>query len=396
MKLRSLACLSLLLITLFTTVEYASAQVPCDGTIIPQRTLSINWPLVRFDPAHTGCNPYESILSPSNVANLTVKWAHDFVRSVNSNPVVANGMVYVGGADNSMYALNANTGDVVWKFFTGGYEYSSAAVANGVVYAVGSNNLYALNARTGDLLWAYTTGGTVQSYPTVVNGVVYFGSGDGSVYALNAGTGDLIWKNATPGEEVDTSPTVANGIVYIASIHNSYAFNASTGDLIWTLPAFFPDTAAVANGVVYYFSGQDYLHQDLYLYALNANTGDLIWKLPLTWWAYSPAVANGVVYLATLRDGIYALNASTGAQIWHKTGIPFSSAPSVANGVVYIGSTDSNDSYLYAFDAATGTVLWQYSTAAWETRNSAAAVVNGVVYIGSENGNLYAFHLPGH
>jgi outer membrane protein assembly factor BamB len=45
-------------------------------------------------------------------------------------------------------------------------------MANGVVY-VGSydGNVYALNARTGALLWKYTTGGTVESSPAVANGV---------------------------------------------------------------------------------------------------------------------------------------------------------------------------------------------------------------------------------
>ena len=58
-----------------------------------------------------------------------------------------------------MYALNAGTGALLWKYATEDGVYSSPAVANGVVY-VGSDddNLYALNASTGALLWKYTTG----------------------------------------------------------------------------------------------------------------------------------------------------------------------------------------------------------------------------------------------
>ncbi len=76
---------------------------------------------------------------------------------------------------------------------------SSPAVANGVVYVGSSDqNVYALNASTGALLWKYTTGGQIDhSSPAVTNGVVYVGSFDGNVYALNASTGALLWKYPT-------------------------------------------------------------------------------------------------------------------------------------------------------------------------------------------------------
>ena len=59
-------------------------------------------------------------------------------------------------------------------------------VADGVVY-IGSKDhtLYALNARTGEKFWSYTTGGAIISSPTVVNGIVYVGSNDRSLYAFN-------------------------------------------------------------------------------------------------------------------------------------------------------------------------------------------------------------------
>ena len=45
--------------------------------------------------------------------------------------------MYVGSEDNNLYALNASTGALLWKYTTGEQVYSSPAVANGVVY-VGS------------------------------------------------------------------------------------------------------------------------------------------------------------------------------------------------------------------------------------------------------------------
>ena len=94
-------------------------------------------------------------------------------------------MVFVGADvySNHVLALNARTGTLLWSYLTGDGA-SDPVVANGVVY-VGSNgnNLYALNARTGAKLWSYPTGGPVGSSP-VAEGVVYVGSADGKVYAF--------------------------------------------------------------------------------------------------------------------------------------------------------------------------------------------------------------------
>jgi outer membrane protein assembly factor BamB len=76
-------------------------------------------------------------------------------------------------------------------------------VVDGVVYE-GSNDgyVYALNAVTGGVIWKYKgTGSSVESSPAVANGVVYVGylwdGQNGWVVALNATNGALIWRYAT-------------------------------------------------------------------------------------------------------------------------------------------------------------------------------------------------------
>ena len=105
--------------------------------------------------------------------------------------------MYVGSDDNNVYALNASTGALLWKYTTGAAVYSSPAVANGVVY-VGSEdaNIYALNAATGAEMWSFATGGAVESSPAVANGVVYVGSGD-NVYAFSE-KGGLASRSVRP------------------------------------------------------------------------------------------------------------------------------------------------------------------------------------------------------
>jgi len=59
--------------------------------------------------------------------------------------------------------------------------------------------------------------------------------------------------------------------------------------------------------------------------------------------------------------------------------------------VLYVGSEDGT---VNAINASTGTLLWHYKTGG--DVHSSPAVANGMVFAGSNDGNLYAFHLPGH
>ena len=112
----------------------------------------------------------------------------------------------------------------------------------------------------------------------------------------------------------------------------------------------------------------------------------LRWSYPASNFSLSPTVANGVVYEAS--DYLYALNASSGALLWqYPTSGGVGSTPAVANGVVYFGDAIGN---LYALNASSGALLWQYT--AGDTITSSPAVANGVVYFGSYNYNVYALN----
>ena len=99
-----------------------------------------DWAQFRFGPHQTGYNPYENVLSPSNLSALTRDWSYTTGFSINSSPAVAGGVVYVGSGDDKLYALDAVTGALKWSYTTGSsIGYSSPAVVNGVVY-IGSQD----------------------------------------------------------------------------------------------------------------------------------------------------------------------------------------------------------------------------------------------------------------
>jgi outer membrane protein assembly factor BamB len=115
-------------------------------------------------------------------------------------------------------------------------------------------------------------------------------------------------------------------------------------------------------------------------------SNDLKWSVQTGTETSSPAVVNGVVYIGSDDQKVYALDAGTGAMLWnYTTGGYVDSSPAVVSNVVYIGSNDGNVS---ALNANNGTRRWNYQTGSYVV--SSPAVANGSVYVGSYDGKVYA------
>ena len=350
-------------------------------------------------------NPYETVLGLNNVneASLGLKWTHQS-SAYYTDPAVVDGVIYVA-TGNDVWALNASTGELLWRFDAKDLVSTDPAVANGVVYVATLNYgyVYAVNARTGAKLWSFSTNYyVVDSNITVVYGVVYIAT-ESTLYALNANSGAMLWSDPL---NVTSTPAVANGVVYIGAYDNNlnaavYAVNATNGDVLWQYvvgngPQQFllNSSPVVANGVVYFgaYGGK--------VYAVNAMNGVGLWNYatggPVN---NTVAVANGVVYAKSVDGNLYALKADTGDKLWtFDTGaqtLSSVSSPAVANGVVYIGGQFSGNGYLFALNADTGTQLFSHPTAPYV---QSPVIANGVVYVTAFNdyaddldGELYAF-----
>jgi outer membrane protein assembly factor BamB len=352
----------------------------------------------RSDPANTGVyNDGGRRAVPS------LLWTCQTGGRVTSSPAVVDGTVYVGSQDRNLYALDAETGAVLWKYDTlerNDPVSSSPAVANGVVYIGGmKTKLHAVDAYSGDLLWKYrlpirtTVRSSISSSPAVFGGTVYIGNMDGVVYAFDEVSGRLLWTYSTPDSPYDlnrifSSPAVSDGRVFVLTYGGDlFALDATSGALLWEAGA--GDDAglyaspAVSDGIVYAGSGSGRP-----FCALDAATGTLLWEYPAGKTAYSsPAVENEAVYVGSNdNNNVYALDAATGELLWNFTaGDAILSSPAVAGNVVYAGSYDGN---LYALDSATGSLLWNYT--AGDAILSSPAVAGGIVYFGCNDGSVYA------
>src|SRR5579864_8734486 len=90
---------------------------------------------------------------------------------------------------------------IKWTFHTAGEVISSPAVVGGVVYAGGTDgNLYAVDREAGTQKWKFAAKSRIASSPAVAGGLVYFGAFDGIFYAVDVANGQLKWKFQTGGE----------------------------------------------------------------------------------------------------------------------------------------------------------------------------------------------------
>ena len=272
-----------------------------------------------------------------------------------SSPAVADGKVFFGSGDGNIYAADAQTGLLQWKFPTKDVVHASPAVANHTVY-VGSwdSYLYAIDADTGQQKWAFKTGedNTIhnqvgfQSSPAVVNGTVYVGCRDSHVYAVDAATGRKKWDYPTSKSWVIGTPAVGNGEVYVGTSDSSrfMALDASTGRLRsnFDAKAYVFSSAALAGNLLYVgdHNGK--------LYAIDAKSFKLAWEFQTD---------------ASKNDPLKVLN-------------PDGSLNQAAFAPVF---NDFEDMYLDITKfISVGAIV------------SSPVVDHGAVYFGSMDGNLYA------
>jgi quinohemoprotein ethanol dehydrogenase len=179
-----------------------------------------------------GRDYYEQRFSPlnqindKNVAQLTLAWQMDTAtdRGLEATPLVVDGVMYTTGSWSVTYAVDAKTGQQLWKYDPEVHrKYDNLACCDVVnrgaafykdkIYVgVLDGRLVALDAKTGKQTWSTVTVDQTQPFtitgaPRIANGKVIIGNGGaeygvrGYVSAYDAETGKLAWRFYTvPGD----------------------------------------------------------------------------------------------------------------------------------------------------------------------------------------------------
>jgi outer membrane protein assembly factor BamB len=348
-----------------------------------------------------------------------LKWKFEAKSRITSSAAVSGGLVYFGAYDGNFYALDAATGQLNWKFQTAGerrfaakhlhglqpaaenmpdpfdFYLSSPVVWNGgVFFGSGDGNIYALNAASGALHWKFKTGDVVHASPAIADGTLFVGSWDTYFYALDVVSGKEKWRFKT-GDDPDThnqvgiqsSAAVVDGVVYFGCRDsNFYAVDARTGRKKWAFPnhgSWVISSPAVKDGKVYFGTSDSGL-----FHSLDAKTGSPVFSLKFQGWPMfsSPAIAGNMLYIGSQMGKLIAIDLAG-----QKTAWMFATDGAMQNGPTFT-KPDGTPNYDAAFvsDFYDDIVAGVSKMMSLGKIFSSPVVVDGVIYFGSTDGNLYA------
>jgi len=192
-----------------------------------------------------------------------------------ATPAYADGMLFLGGGYGSheFYALDADTGKIIWKTQTGDDGPTAAVVADGMVaFNTESCTLVIVDERRGRVIWQEWLGDPLMSQPAIDKGILYMShpaatgrpvkptqyhprpatpGGSHRLLAAELSTGRHIWEQEIAGDVI-TAPVISDGTVYFTTFGGtSYALNAADGSVVWVKANAATSAPVVANGQLY-------------------------------------------------------------------------------------------------------------------------------------------------
>ena len=336
--------------------------------------------------------------------------------ALRTSPVVSGSRVfYADFEDNTrgggaVYAVDIADGRCDWVYALDYAAKGPLAFGGNMVFVSDSENtIYALDANSGKLVWR--NNGNWQYMPdfggvTYADGVVYGGAGPG-FRALKPATGEVIWRNeAWKGSQAfNGAPMVGGDVVVTASNWGGvFAHRRSNGELLWKRTTdddrYIACSQVFANGRVW-FKNYKQLHE------IDPLTGELFRSIVIGTDAQSPAppvVTDSVVIVPTSVAGIKVFDLKDNTLKWSFVGgegmldvIPYRHGGStVTGGVLVLGDyvyMPCNDGYLYVLDLKSGKELEKHFLGS--PVMGSPAVIGDRLFVTDFAGRLFGFRFVG-
>jgi outer membrane protein assembly factor BamB len=282
-------------------------------------------------------------------------------------PVVGGSRIFAAEPGGKIYALEADTGDVVWQIDSKLDLSAGVGFGHGVVVvASAEGQLLALDPTDGNLLWQSSVGAEVLARPIVADERIIVRAGDGQVIGVDKNSGTIRWRlrNSVPSLSVRglSVPVQVNEIVVVgyASGHLS-GIDIQSGRELWKTPISRPGGSnqidrlididadpLIAGSQLFVAAYQDKV------YAISLTAQKVQWSAPRST-LRNLAVSDSEL-LITLDNGVVmALDPNTGTEVWKQARLR---GRGVTNPIAIPGSklcaVGDYQGYVHVMDVSTG------------------------------------------
>jgi outer membrane protein assembly factor BamB len=251
-----------------------------------------------------------------------------------ARPVVADGRIYTMDAEATITAFDAQGGRQLWRLEPEDIDAEGGLLGGGLAYdggwlfvSLSSGKVLALNAESGEEIWRQDLTLPLRAAPTVAGGKVLLVTADNQLYALDGQTGRPLWRHAGFVEGAGLlggpSPAVDGGVVVVPySSAEVFGLLLDNGRPLWSDTVQRPrrtealaqitdiDALPVIDGERAYiasYGGQ--------MAAIDLRQGFRAWDVDLAS-TETPWFAGDFIYVLTSRSEIVCLLAGNGRIRW--------------------------------------------------------------------------------
>jgi outer membrane protein assembly factor BamB len=379
----------------------------------PTHAPGADWPMFRK------CAAGSSFTATPLEPPLELAWSTPLPGMVELNsPVVASGKVYIGCRSESgdmndagVLCCDAATGAAQWFTPVSGGVALAPAVAGGIVMATAmTDSVFGLDAASGQIVWkAKAPGNNYKMTAPIFEGNRAWVGAEPALMTIDPANGQKVWTSPNLGpawySTMYTAPAVNASYVYCGFYGTPGIFpdgfailNRATGATVFQQNGTFR-SAVCAGGTVYLVGGTTVINQ---VVTARDMLGSVIWSSPklLDQGSGAPALGHGVLVVGGANGAMEGFRASDGANLWTRSVGPSLydmspnrvrvkdtiGTPAIADSVVFLGSSDGN---LYALDLASGAELSR--TYLGTPIASSPAISGNMLFVGASDGHVYGF-----
>lgn len=333
-------------------------------------------------------------------------------------PIVAYDKVYSASRMGDVIAFEKESGEEIWHTDLSDLNNersfwdsrTSALVAGGPISGLnkiflGTENgdVFALDADTGEVVWQAKIKGEVITQPVIESGILVVNSASGILKAFDANTGEDLWKverdvPALTLRGISTPVAASGGVIVGSGKGELNVYMIEKGQAGWLTEIGEATGSTELQRVIDVDSAPVVFGDKIYaisargnLVAIELNSGRILWKRKYSSYRQISVYRNNI-FITNVRGQVYALNRINGIERWSNYTLKNRdvTGPAVVDGYVVVGDYEG---YLHWLDQDTGEIVSRHEVDS-SGIHSTPTVVDGVLYSQSRDGDLQAIITP--